>query len=75
MVNIDTLTLTFARLYAFNPRVIKFSIDFIVAFPEPSPATTTATGFAGFRHLSALEACGTGDRRRVCWCSYGGIGK
>ena len=56
MMNIDALTLAFARLYAFDPRVIKFSIDFIVTFPEPSSATTTATGFAGFQR-AAFGTC------------------
>ena len=38
---------TFASSLAFDPRVIKLSVDFICAVPEPSSAPTTATRLAG----------------------------
>ena len=66
MMSINELTSISARLYAFNPRVIKFRIDCIVAFLEPSSATTTATGFAGFQ----CAAFGTSGGRRGWFCGH-----
>ena len=65
----------FAGLNALIPCVVRFSVPIPSAFSEPGTAVATTTAFAGFRHVSALEACGTGYLCRVCWCSYGGIGK
>ena len=62
----DKLTSISARLYPFGPRVIKFSIDCIVTFPEPSSATTTATGFAGFQRA----AFGTSRGGRGWFCEH-----
>ena len=60
------LTFAFARLHAFIPCVRKFVVDVVCALPEPSAATTTATGFAGLDRA----AFGTSGGHRVsCACA------
>ena len=54
-----TCALTFARFYAFIPRVPKLFADFICTLASPSATTTTATGFAGLEHAAfwTLRCC------------------
>ena len=53
--------LTFAGLYALEPRVAKLIVIEISAFVEPRTATKAATELAGFRVHTAL-----GARRKFC---------
>ena len=68
---LGTYTLTWARLYAFNPCAIKFVIDFICTLPEPSAATPAATGFAGLETAAFGTSRGhrSGNRRLGDFCS------
>ena len=54
--------LTFARVHAIEPRVLKLRVAGVSAFVEPSAAAKTATAFAGGLVDTALGTCVWGRR-------------
>ena len=61
----------FACLDPLVPGVAKFCVTSTSADPEPRPAVTATTAFAGVLHGAAFVTRRTDHgRRRGCWCLY-----
>ena len=54
--------LTFARVHAIEPRVLKLRVAGVSAFVEPSASAKTAAAFAGGLMGAALGTCVRGRR-------------